>query len=144
MSQEDIKKLQDDLAKAQEEAKAAQEEAKRVGDEKAAALAALHEEYRSGKSPVPEIPGEVKLSLIPTDGGNATKATYGIKPGHPYVRTTPDVVVSTSALMKLAMGQKLTDEELAKNAGLKDWEKKDAIDFLTKNAAIGAGWLVAK
>lgn len=135
MTQEEIKALQAENTKLKNDLS-------RIGDESAKKLAAVHEEYQTGKKPLRKTPGEVTISIIPTKGGRSVKKVLKVKDGHPFIRLDNGDIVESAALLSLASKGELSEKEAKNNSILEDWDKKKAIDFLSACAAKRVGWLV--
>lgn len=102
-----------------------------------AVAAAREEAIQTG---VRKIPGQVKLTLEKQEGGKET-ATYGITDGHPTVRYSDNSVVASQALMKVATGKDLSEQEKNLNPSLAAAKKEDVLAFLAAMAAKKVGWL---
>lgn len=87
---------------------------------------------------LPRVTETVTLKLEDPETGKEKSLTFGIKPGIPNIRYRNRRIVPTAALMKLAAGKKLNEEQAAAVDGL---TKDDALNYLTEMATIGAGWL---
>ena len=95
----------------------------------------------SGKRVLRSIPGSIKLTLE-TPSGAIEEATYGITPGIPAVRIPKSMeIISTGALIKVAAGDRLSEQEAAENPTLVKWGQEGAITFIAEAASKKAGWL---
>lgn len=119
-----------------------EEQLSRKEDETAKQVAAVHESYRAGaRKPLAVTPGTVTLALVPKGGGKAKKGTYKIADGYPKVRVGIYDIVQSAVLIKLAGTGEISEEELAANPGLKDWDQAKAVEFLNQHLAMGVTWL---
>lgn len=103
-----------------------------------AVAAAREDAIATGKR---KVPGQVKLTLE-SPSGDAETAAYCIRDGHPTVRYTNNQVVAAQALMKVAQGKALTDQEKSLNPSLASATQKDVLAFLAEMAARKMYWLV--
>lgn len=87
---------------------------------------------------LPRVTETVKVKVEDPETGENKTLTVGIVPGIPNIRYRNRRIVPTAALMKLAAGKKLSEEQEKAVDGLM---KADVLDYLTEMATIGAGWL---
>lgn len=117
-------------------------------EEYAAKLRALEIENQELRKKVPAnsstgrvIVGSIEVSLE-TPEGKTVKKKVTFQPGFVRARLKGGDVVSSQALMDLANGKKLSEEDTAASPALAGKTKQDAINIFTNWARIRAGFLV--
>lgn len=110
----------------------------RKGDEEAAKLAGKADLETPKKAPE-VVPGQIQLDLETPDG-KSVKKVFRFRPGYPKIRVGR-TVVATAALMKLAIGQEISDDEKTDNPKLTELDQEAAVGIIAELAAIRSDYL---
>jgi hypothetical protein len=115
-------------------------EKKRVED---AANRRIAEMATTSKSRTVVIPGEVSIKVENTDTGETETKKIGISDNHPWVSVEDGkrTNVPSEALMRVAGGGELNDQEKAKFPTLVKWGKEGAVKFLEGLFLKGSGYI---